>query len=237
MDHPVKEIRPIIRSLTQGTPAEQQKTLDTYFTPDAAFVHPFCRVPSFPSYALPFLSSPVNSRLAILLIYRWYRILSPHIEIDITSAVHDQKQNLLYLQITQAFTFFFLPFYTPRINLTTVLRLDHRPAPPDARNTSGGILPIRNASGSPGPENEAVGNGNGNGNGNGTGKERYYITAQEDLYQTTEWLKFLVPWVGAPLFAAWQLFAALLSVAGAVVLAPLTWLDVGRGEVKGAKEV
>lgn len=233
MDHPVKEIRPIIKSLTQGTPAEQQQTLETYFTPDATFAHPFCRVPSIPTYALPFLpDTPVNSRLVMLFIYRWYRILSPHIDVDISSAVHDQKQNLLYLQITQAFTFFFLPFYTPRIRLTTVLHLDHRPAPHDV-HTTGGLLPIRAGAGSPGPENEAVGvpaNG-------AAGKQRYFITAQEDLYQTTEWLKFLVPWVGAPLLVAWQLFATLLSVVGAVVLAPVSWLDVHSGEVKGSKDL
>ncbi|KAM0275890.1 hypothetical protein ACHAQH_007322 [Verticillium albo-atrum] len=233
MDHPVKQIRPIIKSLAQGTPAEQQQTIETYFTPDATFAHPFCRVPSVPSYVLPFLpNTPINSRLVILLIYRWYRILSPHIEIEISSAVHDQKQNLLYLQITQAFTFFFLPIYTPRINLTTVLHLDHLPAPENA-HTSGGLLPIRNGSGSPGPENEAVGvPGNGS-----AGKERYFITAQEDLYQTTEWLKFLVPWVGAPLMGLWQLFATLISVVGAVVLAPVSWLDIHSGQVKGSKDL
>ncbi|KAF3350763.1 hypothetical protein VdG2_01227 [Verticillium dahliae VDG2] len=201
MDHPVKEIRPIIKSLTQGTPAEQQQTLETYFPPDATFAHPFCRVPSIPTYALPFLpDTPVNSRLVILFIYRWYRILSPRIDVDISSAVHDQKQNLLYLQITQAFTFFFLPVYTPRIRLTT--------------NAAVGV-----------PANGAA------------GKLRYFITAQEDLYQTTEWLKFLVPWIGAPLLVAWQLFATLLSVVGAVVLAPVSWLDVRSGEVKGSKDL
>ncbi|KAG7124288.1 hypothetical protein HYQ44_020179 [Verticillium longisporum] len=92
MDHPVKEIRPIIKSLTQGTPAEQQQTLETYFTPDATFAHPFCRVPSIPTYALPFLpDTPVNSRLVMLFIYRWYRILSPHIDVDISSARMQRK--------------------------------------------------------------------------------------------------------------------------------------------------
>lgn len=48
------------------------------------------------------------------------------------------------------------------------------------------------------------------------GKEgRYYIQSQNDLYQTSEWIKFLVPWgLGALLMAVWQFWATLLCVIG-----------------------
>jgi hypothetical protein len=74
MDNPVDEISGVIRGLTQTSPSAQQATLERYFTPDAAFYHPFCRVDSFAS-----------SRYWVHAIYRWYKIMSPHIELDIHS--------------------------------------------------------------------------------------------------------------------------------------------------------
>jgi hypothetical protein len=69
----------------KGTPNEQEATLNTYFLPDAAFSHPFCRVPSFPKGTIPFASS-VDSRWLLLGIYRWYRTLSPKIDLSVDSA-------------------------------------------------------------------------------------------------------------------------------------------------------
>jgi hypothetical protein len=44
---------------------------------------------------------------------------------------------------------------------------------------------------------------------------RYYIQSQNDLYQTSEWIKFLVPWgLGALIMAVWQFWATLLCVIG-----------------------
>lgn len=76
----VAEIPEIIHKLTQGPPSVQEKTVVEYFTPDAAFIHPLCRVARGP-----------YSRLLILAIYRWYKILSPTIEIE----VHSVGQSLL----------------------------------------------------------------------------------------------------------------------------------------------
>ena len=68
------EIPQIIHLLTQSPPSTQRKTLETYFTPSASFTHPFCRTGSFE-----------GSRWLIWCIYRWYKILSPRIEISVDS--------------------------------------------------------------------------------------------------------------------------------------------------------
>lgn len=94
MDDPVREIPGVITALTQGNSEEQATTLDDYFLPNAYFMHPFCRVPAFRDFALPFpvpflTGSPsrrtVNSRRLLLMIYEWYRILSPKILFQIDS--------------------------------------------------------------------------------------------------------------------------------------------------------
>ncbi|KAF4119387.1 hypothetical protein GMORB2_4906 [Geosmithia morbida] len=54
MENPALEIKDVIRILTTGSPPEQEASLKSYFTSDAAFYHPFCRVPSFPVGSVPF---------------------------------------------------------------------------------------------------------------------------------------------------------------------------------------
>ena len=68
------EITAIIHHLTQSSPSLQRRTIETYFTPSASFTHPFCRTGSFE-----------GSRWLIWCIYRWYKILSPRIEISVDS--------------------------------------------------------------------------------------------------------------------------------------------------------
>jgi hypothetical protein len=68
----VAEIGPIIKLLCTAPPAEQRAAIETYFTPTASFTHPFCRTGSFS-----------NSQWLIVIIYRWYKILSPHIDIEV----------------------------------------------------------------------------------------------------------------------------------------------------------
>lgn len=75
----------MIHSLTQGSPAEQKHALETYFTPDAAFQHPFCRVSGFSDISVPVVGM-INSRWVILMIYRWYKIISPSIALEVHSA-------------------------------------------------------------------------------------------------------------------------------------------------------
>ena len=77
-----KQISSVIKSLTEGSPADQENALDTYFLPDSSFIHPLCRVPSFKNYAVPLIGE-INSRWVIWMIYRWYKILSPRIVLDV----------------------------------------------------------------------------------------------------------------------------------------------------------
>jgi hypothetical protein len=70
----VKEIPGVIHLLTQSPPSLQRAAIDKYFTIDAAFSHPFCRTWSFP-----------NSRLLVAATYRWYKIMSPQIDLTVQS--------------------------------------------------------------------------------------------------------------------------------------------------------
>src|SRR5277367_4692972 len=80
----VEEIPHIIHTLTEGSPLEQKTALEKYFQPNASFEHPFCRVPNFSRFSMP-LIGVINSRWVIWMIYRWYKILSPRIIVDVHS--------------------------------------------------------------------------------------------------------------------------------------------------------
>jgi hypothetical protein len=75
----VKEISSVIHSLTQTPPSTQHATVEKYFTRNASFTHPFCRTGSFE------LSDAVNSRFLVQSIYRWYKIMSPRIDLHVNS--------------------------------------------------------------------------------------------------------------------------------------------------------
>ncbi|KAH7080680.1 hypothetical protein FB567DRAFT_595021 [Paraphoma chrysanthemicola] len=117
MENPVKEIPGIIHLLTQSPPSIQRETVETYFTPNASFTHPFCRTGSWS-----------NSRWLIERIYRWYKIMSPRIEIDVESVAFDQRHLILYTTISQTFRLWPVPFYAAPVRLTAVLRLQYNRA-------------------------------------------------------------------------------------------------------------
>ncbi|KAI9719759.1 MAG: hypothetical protein M1812_003247 [Candelaria pacifica] len=117
MENPENEIPSIIHNLTQTPPSVQRQTIETYFTPDASFLHPFCRTGSF-----------FGSRWLIWMIYRWYKIMSPHIELTVTSVAYDSKNLILYVSISQVFAIWFIPFFRAPVSLTTVLQLTHDPS-------------------------------------------------------------------------------------------------------------
>jgi hypothetical protein len=72
MDDPVQEIGDVVHRLTQSPPQEQAEAIDQYFSQNASFTHPFCRTGSFN-----------NSRLLIHYIFRWYKIMSPRIDLKV----------------------------------------------------------------------------------------------------------------------------------------------------------
>ncbi|KAK5136995.1 hypothetical protein LTR08_001502 [Meristemomyces frigidus] len=185
MDDPVQDITAVVHKLTQGSPDEQQEAINTYFAPNASFTHPLCRTGSFN-----------GSRQLILGIYRWYKIMSPRIEIEVTSIAFDEKKLILYLTIHQIFALGLVPFHQCPVTLTAVLRLS-RP------HSSG----------------------------------RYYIQSQEDLYQTSEFVKFLLPFgVGSTLVVFWQLLATMGCAVMAMVFAPLTWLAQAKADRRARGE-
>lgn len=54
----------------------------------------------------------------------------------------------------------------------------------------------------------------------------YYISAQNDLYQVSEFVKFVVPFgVGTTLVLLWHSFATFFSVMGAVILWPISFAE------------
>lgn len=122
MDDPVKQIEGVVRSLTQGSPNEQAAAVNRYFVPNAEFVQPFCRVPPFENVTIPFVGE-VNSRQLILSIFRWYRIISPRIDLKVNTAQFDKAGNKLYVDISQRMALWFVPFYAANVNLVTVLHL------------------------------------------------------------------------------------------------------------------
>ncbi len=104
--------------------------------------------------------------------------------------VYDQKQQILYVSISQIFSFFFVPFYAPKVNFVTVLHLSHD-----------------------------------------TDNKKYYVESQKDLYQLNEFVKFVWPG-GATVLLLWQWMNVLLSIAGALALAPMTWFEERVSERK-----
>ncbi len=55
---------------------------------------------------------------------------------------------------------------------------------------------------------------------------KYYITYQNDLYQTSEWIEFVLPWsIGYTLLVLAQFWATAMCVLGAIVGWLVTWAE------------
>lgn len=200
MDNPVADIAPVIHSLTQGTPHEQEDAIRTYFVPNASFTHPFCRTGRWQ-----------GSRAVILSIYRWYKIMSPRIEIRINSvgmqgvkpyprsrenhpklvaptnsiAAFDEVKLIVYVNITQVFALWFIPFHRSPATLTTQLQLIRPP-----------------------------------------GSLKYFIQSQNDLYQTDQSVRFVAPWgIGPALVLFWNFWATVACAILAYIFTPFTALE------------
>ncbi|KAJ5308584.1 hypothetical protein PENANT_c044G02114 [Penicillium antarcticum] len=185
MENPVAEISTVIRLLTQSPPSLQETVLERFFTNNASFVHPFCRVPSFH-----------GSRWWVAKIFQWYKIMSPRIELEVHSIAFDEEHLKLYVNMSQIFSIWVVPFHVATATLTTVLDLTV-----DS------------------PKSDATTNGD---------HSLYYITKQEDLYQTSEFIKFLMPHIGHWLVFGWHLVATLFCVLGVTLLWPILWLEEKR---------
>lgn len=103
-------------------------------------------------------------------------------------SVYDQRQSVLYVQVSQIFSLWFIPFYKAHVRLVTMLHLSR----------------IWDAN---------------------TNTNKYYIHKQEDHYQFNEFVKFIFPFGGDLVLAFWQIIVAFFCVVGAVLFAPITWLE------------
>ncbi|OTB08106.1 hypothetical protein M426DRAFT_7913 [Hypoxylon sp. CI-4A] len=200
MENPEREVRHVIPTLTEYTRQDQRDTLEKYFLPEAYFIHPFCRVPSF-EFQVPYLNLTLTSRQLIFYIYQWYRILSPQIDLEINSTSFDPKNNILYVTLHQTFTLWFVPFqlWKAHVKLVTVLQLEHLPV--DKRQK-----PLRGAYDDPTiitDKAEAM---------------LYFVKGQEDHYQVEDFLKFIAPWGASLLWISWQLFATFVCAVGVIFL-------------------
>ncbi|RMZ83035.1 hypothetical protein DV738_g1418, partial [Chaetothyriales sp. CBS 135597] len=110
MEDPVNEIAGVIKTLCTTPPHTQHAALAKYFTKNASFVHPVCRVDSF-----------ANSRWFIGEIYLWYKIMSPKIEIHSHSVAYDKENLVLYVYSKQLFRLGLFPAF--KSSLTSVLWL------------------------------------------------------------------------------------------------------------------
>ncbi|KAI3331519.1 hypothetical protein HD806DRAFT_162168 [Xylariaceae sp. AK1471] len=213
MENPEKEISGVIRSLTQGTREEQENALNEYFLPNAYFVHPFCRVPSFESRTIqvPFINIAwtLNSRWLVLLVYQWYRILSPKILLEVDSTAFDRRTNSLYATIRQTFTIWIVPFSLWQANVQLVCLLELAHLPVDGNNQP--LLPRDGSEQSDQDDNTAL-----------RSKKRYFIRGQQDHYQVNEFLKFIAPFGASVVWYLWQLFATFVSAIGVALLWPVT---------------
>ncbi|OTA93013.1 hypothetical protein M434DRAFT_73844 [Hypoxylon sp. CO27-5] len=200
MDDPEEQISQVILNLTVHSRQDQQQALLDYFLPNAYFIHPFCRVPSFSTFKIPYTNHVVNSRRLIAWIYQWYRILSPNIRLEVDSTSFDKKHNLLYATIHQTFTIWIVPFslWQANVKLVTVLELQRLPV--DARNK-----PILGAKEDSDKDDLTLSK---------QPSKRYFIKGQEDHYQVDEFLKFVAPWGVSLLWVAWQLYATFFCAVG-----------------------
>ncbi|PHH66156.1 hypothetical protein CDD81_219 [Ophiocordyceps australis] len=195
MEHPVREIAGVIKQLTTGSPTEQEDVLNTYFLPGVSLEHPICRVPSIPPDLFPYSLLGIDSRWLMLCIYRWYRTISPHVDIGIDSAIFDQRSGQLFVDIHQTLSFWFIPFHKARVNLVTVLLLQQGSAP--AAHNSTAL------------------------SGTGHERSRYYIAAQKDYYSFKEFATFAFPVLGPLIMMLIQLYSAMVCVLGSILLFPL----------------
>ncbi|EEQ34311.1 hypothetical protein McanMca71_005095 [Microsporum canis] len=226
MENPVAEIPRIIHLLTQSVPSVQRQTIEKYFTTSASITHPFLHSGSFQ-----------GSRWLIVRIFLFYKIMSPHVDLQVKSVAFDYENLLLYVTISQIFRIFIIPFYTAPVTLTTVLQLveiEEQNSPVQQRrkvpvveltNSNTDLLasPPESVSSSSTQDDEltvaAVQPAK-------SSKPLYYIASQNDLYQTNEYIKFIVPYgIGSTLVLFWHFFATVFCVIASFIFWPIAWVE------------
>jgi len=179
------------------------------------------------------------------MIYRWYKILSPHIDVFVDSVAFDKEKLLLYVSIHQNFRLWVVPFYIAPVQFVTVLQLTTDPFPQPPDDSAPATEPSSSAAGQ-GPNRKNNGRRRSikfedgkkrksakvdssdsvkEADGGTADDTKYYIQSQDDLYQTSEWIKFLVPWgIGAFFVVLWQFWATIFCVIGTKLFDLIMWL-------------
>lgn len=152
---------------------------------------------------------------------------------------------ILYVSIHQTFKMWLVPFYKAQASLVTVLHLTQDPEHQRHRGRQTQLQDVEQKENEPSKFGQAkqkkCADASDGSNSRGIGK-KYYIQSQNDLYQTSEWIKFVVPFgVGVTLLMVWQFLSTILCTIGAIVGWPITWLEEngtrGSGERTESKEV
>lgn len=142
--------------------------------------------------------------------------MSPHIDISINSIgllyapattpaltdgfeAYDETNLTLYVNMSQIFRIFVIPFYQAPVTLTTVLQLEK------GQNLNQ-LLPSQKSLSTPLL----------------SGETKYYIRSQNDLYQIDQFIRFALPWgIGTTIILIWHWIATLCCIVGAKLGAPL----------------
>jgi hypothetical protein len=111
---------------------------------------------------------------------------------------------LLYVSLHQIFSIQFLSFHKSHASLTTVLHLIKLETFPSSTSQHEVKASQRTDS-----------------------RTKYFITSQNDLYQTSEFVKFVFPWFGLGTFGVmlWQFIGTLFCIMGTVLGWPISSLE------------
>ncbi|KAF9039274.1 hypothetical protein BJ165DRAFT_377907 [Panaeolus papilionaceus] len=113
MENPREDIEHVIMQLTStNSPDLQKAAIEAYMAPHVSFRHPVCC-----------MESSRNSRVELLGVYQWYRVLSPQIKVKVENVVFDRDHHVLYVEIVQWFKLFFLPLRPAPARLLTRIKL------------------------------------------------------------------------------------------------------------------
>jgi hypothetical protein len=128
---------------------------------------------------------------------------------------YDESNLLLYVSLHQIFRIQFLPFHRSSVNLTTVLQLTRR----SSSKHSSPLNPIPVDSHTlklPPSHQQRI-----------LDSSKLYVASQTDLYQTNEFVKFVLPWLnlGELAVLAWQFMSTAICIILAVLFWPVTWVE------------
>ncbi|CAK7273923.1 hypothetical protein SEPCBS119000_005907 [Sporothrix epigloea] len=244
MENPAQEIKEVIAALCTKPSSEQHAAISRYYLPDAEFVHPLCRVPSFgqkDTIGGTDSLTTVNSRRIIAAIFRWYKLLSPHVEFGVESVAWDAARHTLFVAMHQRFALWFVPLYAAHVRLVVELQLEARvDGNGHGSNSYAAVTAAHTTNGKDGLNNAAnTSRGRLVDGVSGTlpnpPRTRYYIQRHEDHYQINEILKFFTLGFGAWLWALMQLFAAAMCVGGATVADAILGIAFGTKKAIGQK--